>query len=1332
MPPPPPPPGELPSYPIGGTTKSVAHDATLAFDASTFAGQSPAQAPGRILISNVTVHQGQPGHGGGLVLHKGTVHERAIKSGDLIEARDFAHLSWDAATNEGGSFRFVPLDPNGQPIPGVPEQHITVQEAPQPPDYTEPSIQFLVNDRVQGLDAGLFRGGQPERAPAHVRIEAITPTDDGGTPALYHFDDSKRLVAVQAGDTLSAEQYARLHWDSRDNRGGTIRFTPLDAAGQPIEGSDSHTITLSEDPQLPVYAAQPAPLAVAHDGPLKIDPLRLTGTDISRKPDYVRITAIDAEGDTGQQPALIRQLPPASDAPTSPGTPVPTEPLVVGSVIPFAAFRHLVWDASGNTGGSFRFVPAAADGRALAGAAEQTVQIVEHPAPPQYPDTQPLQAVAHDGTLDLSAGLFTGTDPQRQPSHIRITAITPARAQGDHDALVLDPDGTAGPASAGRVTVGQIIPLADLGKLQWQAAGNQGGGFSFVPVLADGTPILGAAAQTIIVRESPVPPRYNSVREHHVAHDEGHSYGREEVFGTWNFARFVRIESIQENADGQPDSSPLTLHRRDGSSTPVQDQDVIAVQGFDRLHWSTQHNEGGRFRIVPLDRHQHPIVGAEPIDYTILECPPVPVYPDAETTLSVAQDQILSVPRTLLAGTDASREPAFVRIEQIDESADTEQARSALFVDQGAKGPRLLGHGDVVAHADFGQLRWDSSTNEGGTFRFVPLGPGEIQIIGAPAQTIHIQESAPVPTYDSPAQTLQADFNQVLSIDPAVFRGTVPGNAPAAVRITALDETTDTTPARSALYIDHGNGTTTELTVGARLSRADFDKVRWDAASTQGGRFVFEALDASHQPIPGAARTITIDEAAPPAGLPSFPATPPEIGVAHHGKLNLPAWLFAGDNPATPAAAIKITSVSDRKAGFLLFDADGDGPKKAEAATRPRKIDAANFDKLTWDASKTTGDATITFQVLDSTGTPLAGVGKQTIQIYESPPVPSYGGLNMLGRAEPNQPVSFDESVLGGNDPSRFPPRIRITRIDEYSDSTPDQSALYLKPGPGSSVSVVTPVKVGQIISRSDFAHLGWDTAQNRGGSFQFIGLDDKSRPIIGLKPVTVSAIEKPSYDSNIQVTVAHDQMAPISPDIFMGSDGTPTGRIRFADPQVEYDDTHNGSALALDLGNGQYRELKFSDVIEAADFHRIRWNAGLNTGGKFTFTPLDEHGRYLLGGSHTVSVQVIEAPPAAPGSTSRTGKGAADAAIPGHETGAPTSGTLPFEALLRDDTKDAGLANPRMSGHDSPPPKAVDDGSRLYELIKHRPEVGITGQPSVLPVGHWLDEGLLPITPLA
>lgn len=44
-PPPPPPPGELPSYPHEATTKSVAHDATLAFDASTFAGQNPAQAP---------------------------------------------------------------------------------------------------------------------------------------------------------------------------------------------------------------------------------------------------------------------------------------------------------------------------------------------------------------------------------------------------------------------------------------------------------------------------------------------------------------------------------------------------------------------------------------------------------------------------------------------------------------------------------------------------------------------------------------------------------------------------------------------------------------------------------------------------------------------------------------------------------------------------------------------------------------------------------------------------------------------------------------------------------------------------------------------------------------------------------------------------------------------------------------------------------------------------------------------------------------------------------------------------------------------------------------
>ena len=53
-----------------------------------------------------------------------------MSEGDVISAADFDKLSWNTAHNDGGSFRFVPLDANQKPILGASAQTITVSESP--------------------------------------------------------------------------------------------------------------------------------------------------------------------------------------------------------------------------------------------------------------------------------------------------------------------------------------------------------------------------------------------------------------------------------------------------------------------------------------------------------------------------------------------------------------------------------------------------------------------------------------------------------------------------------------------------------------------------------------------------------------------------------------------------------------------------------------------------------------------------------------------------------------------------------------------------------------------------------------------------------------------------------------------------------------------------------------------------------------------------------------------------------------------------------------------------------------------------------------------------
>ena len=178
------------------------------------------------------------------------------------------------------------------------------------------------------------------------------------------------------------------------------------------------------------------------------------GTDSATAPAFVRITAI--QGKEGEAAANTMSL---KDG----------EALTAGSVVSRADFDKVVWDASKNEGGSFKFIPVQdAQGTALPGAVEQTVSINE---------ARPLYHIAAENfdLLDTHPHLVN-----EHPAYVQVTNIVEANdTNGILDALVLGEDGGT------QLKVGDIIRAEDFGRVYWNHASNDGGEIFLTPYNAN-------------------------------------------------------------------------------------------------------------------------------------------------------------------------------------------------------------------------------------------------------------------------------------------------------------------------------------------------------------------------------------------------------------------------------------------------------------------------------------------------------------------------------------------------------------------------------------------------------------------------------------------------------------------------------------------------------------------------------------------------------------------------------------------------------------------------------------------------------------------------------
>ena len=472
------------------------------------------------------------------------------------------------------------------------------------PAYSENASVSYAHGENKALGATVFSGANDETAPAFVRITAIQGKDGEAAAGTMSLLGGNAIVPNQV---ISRADFDKVVWDASKNEGGSFSFVPVqDAQGTALPGALEQTVTIHEAPALPTYEADMS-VAYTYNQSKAVGADIFNGTDSATAPSFVRITAI--QGKDGEAAANTMSLQ-GGDA------------LTAGSVVARADFDKVVWDASKNEGGSFKFIPVQdAQGTALPGAVEQTVTIHEAPALPTYQADMSV-AYTYNQNKAVGADIFNGTDSATAPAFVRITAIQGKDGDAAANTMSLQ-DGDA-------LTVGSVVSRADFDKVVWDASKNEGGSFKFIPVQdAQGTVLQGAIEQTVSINEAKplfhIPAGYFDVAGEHPA--------------------YVKVTNFTEANDTNGILDALVLGEDGGTQLKVGD--IIRAEDFGRVYWNHASNDGGEIFLTPYNANDRMV-------------DPGPYSMELEPSWKTPDKKSLPAPRHEQETADASPEPVGV------------------------------------------------------------------------------------------------------------------------------------------------------------------------------------------------------------------------------------------------------------------------------------------------------------------------------------------------------------------------------------------------------------------------------------------------------------------------------------------------------------------------------------------------------------------------------------------------------------------------------------------------------------------------------------------------
>ena len=531
---------------------SVAHDATDAKIAKeVFEGTNPANKPEAVKAT---------GFAAGTL----KVNGQAINPGDKIAAENFDKVTWDASKGEGGTFKFTPVQANGDALAqGGAEQTITINEASAPvqakpaPTYDANKTVDVAHDATDAKIAKeVFEGTNPANKPEAVKATGFA----AGTLKVNG-------QAINPGDKIAAENFDKVTWDASKGEGGTFKFTPVQANGDALaQGGAEQTITINEAPA-------PAPKKAAY-----------VGHDVT-KADIASQVFQDSEGSS---PAAVKISGLTPDTLKKGGVSVRE-----GDLITSRDFDKLTWDSTKGDGGSFKFTPVQANGDAIEGATEKTVDVKEVAEP------KTVEVGRDAAPLTLDKSIFGDADA------VQILTVRGPVTEDRTNANVLTytPEG------------GQKTPLIDesyldkanFDKVQWDARAdeNNAGTYRilFKPVTAAHEEIPGAEPKEIKVHEATGELDYStSPKTVHVETHDGTKMIPEAVFkGTGAPPLYVWIKDSTENEPTGSDRSFLKLEGGADSGKDVGHDAVISIGEMNKVQWDATYNNGGTIRFRPLD-----------------------------------------------------------------------------------------------------------------------------------------------------------------------------------------------------------------------------------------------------------------------------------------------------------------------------------------------------------------------------------------------------------------------------------------------------------------------------------------------------------------------------------------------------------------------------------------------------------------------------------------------------------------------------------------------------------------------------------------------------------
>ena len=346
---------------------------------------------------------------------------------------------------------------------------------------------------------------------------------------------------------------------------------------------------------------------------------------------------------------------------------------------------------------------------------------------------------------------------------------------------------------------------------------------------------------------------------------------------------------------------PGTL-KLDGQN--VEANQVITADQFEKLSWDASTSKGGEFRFIavrPEEGHAHydaAKVQAQTI--SIDEAAAAPKYPEGDAhTVNVRQNIKQTLGEDLFKGMVADDAPAFIRIGKVNETADSNSAESALFVNKGRDAYTPLKEGSEVSFEDFKHIAWDSAQNNGGSFTFQALDHHKQPIAGSPLQTVTVHETPNLPNYGSDAKTVNVAHNANHHLNAALFKG-VDGVTPAGVRILYIHGE----DGYEGPVLKVGNdGAARSVSKDDVITMAEFDSVYLDANQFKGSAsFKFVPVDEQGNVLQGAdaanpvSREVKITEAGPQENSSQSPQTPaPEAGnTSQAGNASQPSGPSAG------------------------------------------------------------------------------------------------------------------------------------------------------------------------------------------------------------------------------------------------------------------------------------------------------------------------------------------------------------------------------------------------------------------------------------------------------